>query len=186
MTYCSLLSEYFTSSFFPFLFIGSAAKAFETLKKKYSRKHVNFQKWSQSGAGTGDIETAKKELEEFSFLSWLDSFIRLWKAKANIPEPSLEINESLNVGDELKNNGYANDESEDAGFNAMTDDTKSFAMLEESAPSKKCKKEQAMVKQKLVSLKKVNQAEIMGAKLDVMRDMSKVLDERLMSINNEK
>ena len=68
----------------------------------------------------------------------------------------------------------------------MTDDTESFTTLEESAPSKKCKKEQATIKQKSASLKKVNQAEIMGAELDVVRDMSKVLNKSLTSMNDEK
>ena len=98
----------------------------------------------------------------------------------------MELNESLNAGDELENNGYGSDESEDAGFDAMAEFTEPFTMVEESAPSKKCKKEQTAVKQKSVSLKKVNQAEIMGAELDVIRDMSKVLNKRLVSMNNEK
>ena len=79
ITHCSLLSEYVPSDCFPFLFIGSAAKAFETLKKNYSRKSINFQKSLRSGTGTRDIETTKKELEVFSFLRWLDSFI--WPRK---------------------------------------------------------------------------------------------------------
>ena len=133
------------------------------VEKKYNRKRIHFQKLSQSGAGTRDRETAKKELEECSFLRWLDSFIRHRKTKTNIPELSIEINESSNAGDELENNGYGSDESEDAGFDAMNKDTKSFRTVVESAPSKKCKKEQAAIKQKSVSLKKVNQVEIMQA-----------------------
>ena len=46
------------------------------------------------------------------------------------------------------------------GLMLMNEDTESFTTVEESAPSKK--KEQAAIKQKSVSLKKVNQAEIMG------------------------
>ena len=46
--------------------------------------------------------------------------------------------------DELENNG--SDESEDTGFDAMNEDTEPFTLVEESAPSKKCKKEQAAVK----------------------------------------
>ena len=83
IAHCSLLSEYFPPDFFPFLFIESVAKAFETLKKKYSRKRINSQKLSRSEVGTQEIEAAKKELEKISFLRWLDSFIRprnyLWK-----------------------------------------------------------------------------------------------------------
>ena len=123
--------------FFPFLFIGSAAKAVEALKKKYSRKKTNFQKSPRSGAGTRDIETAKKELEEFSFLRWLDSFIRPRKTKTDIPEMSMEIKESSNAGNELENNGYGSDESQGVGFDAMTEDTDSFTTIEESAPPKK-------------------------------------------------
>ena len=48
------------------------------------------------------------------------------------------------------------------GLMLMNEDTESFTTVEESVPSKKCKKEQAAVKQKSVSLKKVNQAEIKG------------------------
>ena len=141
--------------------------------------------FQRSGARTRDTETAKKELEEFSFLPWLESFVRPWKTKANIPELSMEINESLNAGDEQENNSYGSDESEDAGFDAMTEDTESFTTVKESVPSKKCKKEHAAVKQKSVSLKKGNQAEIVGSEFDIMRDMSKVLNKRLASMNNE-
>ena len=56
----------------------------------------------------------------------------------------------------------------------MTDDAELFTTLEESPSSKIYKKEQATIKEKSVSLKKV-----MVAELDVMRDTSKVL-------NNEK
>ena len=98
----------------------------------------------------------------------------------------MEINESLNAGDELENNGYGSDESESAGFDDMNEDTESLTTVEESAPSKKCKNEQPAIKQKSVSLKKVNQAEIMGAKLDIMRYLSKVWNKRLASMNNEK
>ena len=47
-------------------------------------------------------------------------------------------------------------------------------------------KGQVAAKQKSVSLKRVNQPEIMGADVGVMRDMSKVLNKRLTSMNDEK
>ena len=100
------------------------------MKKRYGRKSL------RSRAGTQDIETAKKELEEFSFLRWLDSFTRPWKIKRNISEPSMEANEKSNVEDELENNVYGSDESEDAGFDATTDDNESVTTFEESTPSK--------------------------------------------------
>ena len=125
-------------------------------------------------------------LEELSFLCWLDSFIRPPRTRTNIPEPSMEINENLNAEDELENSGYGSDECEDAGFDAMTNETKLFRMLEESDPSKKCEKEQASVKQKSVLLKRVNEAEIMGVELSIMRDISKVLNKRLTSMNDGK
>ena len=37
----------------------------------------------------------------------------------------MEINESSNAENELENNGYGSDESEDAGCDAITDDTPS-------------------------------------------------------------
>ena len=76
-------------------------------------------------------------MEELSFLCWPDSFIRPRKTRTYIPEPSVGISESSNAEDELENNGYGNDGSENAGFDAMTDDTESFTTLKESAPSKK-------------------------------------------------
>ena len=48
----------------------------------------------------------------------------------------MEINESSNAEDELENNGYGSDKSEDTGFDAMTDDTESFTTLEELTLSK--------------------------------------------------
>ena len=98
----------------------------------------------------------------------------------------MDINESSNAGDELENNGYGSQESEDAGCDAITDVTESFATLEKSPPSKKCKKEQAAVKQKSVSLKKSKSGRNHGAELDVMGDMSKVLSKRLKSMKDEK
>ena len=48
----------------------------------------------------------------------------------------MEINESSNAGDELEKNGYGSDESEDARFDALNEDTESCITVEESAPSK--------------------------------------------------
>ena len=167
-------------------FIGSAAKAFETLKKKYSRKRVNLRKSSRSGVGTPDLEKAKKELEEYSFLRWLDSFVRPRKTKSNIPGASLEINKNLNVRHKVENDGYDSEESEGVGLNALNDDTESFTTLEESVTSENCEKEVVMVKQKLPSFTQVNQADIMGSELDVMGNMLKVWKQRLTSISDEK
>ena len=43
----------------------------------------------------------------------------------------METSESSNAGDELENNGYGKGRSDNAGFDAMTDDTESFTSLEE-------------------------------------------------------
>ena len=45
---------------------------------------------------------------------------------------------------------------------------------------------QTAVKQKSVSSKEINQAEILGADIDVMRDTSKVLNKSLTSMNDVK
>ena len=58
----------------------------------------------------------------------------------------MEINETSNAGEELENNGYGSYASEDARCDAVTNNTESFATLEKSLSSKKCKKEQAAVK----------------------------------------
>ena len=70
-----------------------------------------------------------------STLTWF--FHLASENQKNIPELSLEINESSNAVDELENNGYGSDESEDAGFDAMNEDTESFTRVEELASSKK-------------------------------------------------
>ena len=51
---------------------------------------------------------------------------------------------------------------------------------------KKCKKEQAAVKQKSMSLKNSKSGRNHGVKLDVLRDMSKVLSKMLTSMKDEK
>ena len=48
----------------------------------------------------------------------------------------MEANEKSNVEDELENNVYGSDESEDAEFDATTDDNESVTTFEESTPSK--------------------------------------------------
>ena len=71
------------------------------------------------------------------------------------------------------------------GLMLMNEDTESFTTIEESAPSKKCKKEQAAVKQVGVT-EKSKSGRNHGAELDVMIDMSKVLNKRLASMYDEK
>ena len=72
---------------FIYLFTESTylQKQFETLKKRYSRKKENAEKQNTSGKGTADIFKARRELEENSFLAWLDLFTHFQQTKANLP-----------------------------------------------------------------------------------------------------
>lgn len=58
---------------------GTSKRQFEILKKRYSRKRVTLKAALRSDVGAKDIASAQKDLEEYSWLSWLDQHIRLYR-----------------------------------------------------------------------------------------------------------
>ena len=96
-----------------FLISETAEKAFDNLKKKYSRKRLNYQTAMRSGAGTNDVKEAQKELLEYAFLSWLDQYIRPRKSKSNIDQASSHSSHSSQTAS--RNN--SDDEFDEPGDN---------------------------------------------------------------------
>ena len=62
------------------------------MKKKYSKKRLNYKVSSRSGSVLRDEENDKAELAKYIFIGWLDEFIRPRKTKSNIE--FIETNES--------------------------------------------------------------------------------------------
>jgi len=80
-----------------YTFLERAAQHFENLRKKYSRKKLNYQKASRSGVGEKETRSAKKDLDEYSFLFWLDDYSRRRKTKDNIQSDEPNIGDSGTV-----------------------------------------------------------------------------------------
>ena len=95
-------------------------KQFDILKKRYSRKRLNWKKSSASGAGSSDVSSATQEFEKYAFLAWLNPFIQLRKTKSNFADDDSEQN-SNTPNDELPDAfdddlGEMYDESNDDEF----------------------------------------------------------------------
>ena len=54
------------------------------MKKKYSKKRLNYKVSSRSGSGFRDVENDRAELAKYTFMGWLGEFIRPRKTKSNI------------------------------------------------------------------------------------------------------
>ena len=54
------------------------------MKKKHSKKRLNYKISSRSGSGFRDVENDRAELAKYTFMGWLDEFIRPRKTKSNI------------------------------------------------------------------------------------------------------
>ena len=69
--------------------LADASHKWDLLLSRYSRKRVKLRTASVSGAGSDDVEKAKRALEEYKFLSWLDDFIRPKSSKSNVSSTSI-------------------------------------------------------------------------------------------------
>ena len=116
-----------------FSFLGKAAKLFDVLKKRYSRKRQNFKKCSRSGVGSGDVNPAQKELEKYAFLSWLDQYIRPKKSRSNLGNDNNTDQNSLNSDDEPPNTELGND---DFASNVNSDDDTTSSIFNQMDPTK--------------------------------------------------
>ena len=63
---------------------GEGQKLFENIKKKYSKKRIQLKKAKQSGAGRDDIDMFHTHLDEYSFLAWLDPYMKMRDTTTNI------------------------------------------------------------------------------------------------------
>ena len=79
------------------LILGEGPKRFDNLKKLYSKKKINLKKTYRIGTSAEEVADAKKKLEAYAFLAWLEPHIRLRSTKNNtllLPEESFDIKES--------------------------------------------------------------------------------------------
>ena len=52
---------------------------------------MSYKNSSRSGAGLNKVKAAKKGLEDYAFLAWLEPFIRPRRGKTNVPEDTEEF-----------------------------------------------------------------------------------------------
>ena len=54
------------------------------MEKKYSKKRLNYKVSSRSGSGLRDMENDEAELTKYTFMGWLDDFIRPKKTNESL------------------------------------------------------------------------------------------------------
>ena len=106
---CYVVFSYIQQLFLFNFFLAERAKSsFENLKKRYFKKRCASKKSQKSGTSRSEVEKAEAELRQFSFLTWLDPFIRLRETRSNIDTTN-------QVGDNCfeQENDNGNDNSDD-------------------------------------------------------------------------
>ena len=91
-----------------------AKLAFTSLRSKYNRRKKNFKDCHCSETSSDRVEKAEKDLKEYSFLFWLDSFIYERKGRSNLPQDEIS---------ECKMNGNAEPLEEDVQIEDFLDET---------------------------------------------------------------
>ena len=54
------------------------------MKKKYSKKRLNYEVSSRSGSELRDMKNDEAELTKYTFMGWLDEFIRPKKTNESL------------------------------------------------------------------------------------------------------
>ena len=54
------------------------------MEKKYSKKRLNYKVSPRSGSGLRDMENDEAELTKYTFMGWLDDFIRPKKTNESL------------------------------------------------------------------------------------------------------
>jgi len=63
---------------------GESKQAWSLLLNRYSKRKCQLRKVNVSGADTQKVQKARKNLEEYGFLSWIDCFLRSRSSTSNV------------------------------------------------------------------------------------------------------
>ena len=74
-----------------------AKNCFENIKKRYLKRRNELKKWDKSGTSSAVVDKARRDLDVYSFLFWIDYFLKPRKTKCNIPN---DIPSSILEGNE--------------------------------------------------------------------------------------
>ena len=107
---------------------GEGQKLFENIKKKYSKKRIQLKKAKQSGAGRDDIDMFHKHLDEYSFLAWLDPYMKMRDTTTNI------IPQKIPYDDEEEGYEEEYDSDGDRSKHGQSEDAPEEEAPEEEAP----------------------------------------------------
>ena len=81
--------------------MGESGNCFTNLKKKYSKKKNDLKRVKRSGAGFADIQKFEKQLENYCFLGWLNSFLKIRNdTRGNLKNDDDNIDSSSDEEDE--------------------------------------------------------------------------------------
>ena len=78
------------SSFF--VIIGETAQNFfDRVKKTYLKHRLELKKVKKSSISSTVVDKARKELNAYSFLFWLDAYLKPRRTRCNIPDNISEV-----------------------------------------------------------------------------------------------
>ena len=136
-----------------------AKQTFASLKRRYLIKRNLFKKSNKSGGSSAAVEKAKKDLDPYLFLSWIDQYLKPRSTKSNISHTNYESSESM------EQNEGVHDE----------DDKGSYPYMEESAYVNERKRQLPQSRKNSASNNKLSRIEEKQLKLmeEMEKDMKK-------------
>ena len=70
-----------------FCYLGETARNFfDRVKRRYSKRRLELKKVGKSGISSTVVDKARRELIAYSFLFWLEAYLKPRRTRCNIPD----------------------------------------------------------------------------------------------------
>ena len=87
----------------------TAQNFFDRVKRRYLKRRLELKKVGKSGTSSAVVDKARRKLNAYSFLFWLDAYIKPRRTRCNIP-------------DNISGVPIGYDDEESCGENVQTDE----------------------------------------------------------------
>ena len=143
--------------------LGTAAKKFDNLRKRFTRKKKKLIEVSPSGSGTSDVTGAKKEEADYAFIEWLSPYQTARKSSTNLIDDT----------DVQENVAYDAEYAEDIDNLETLDGNETDASMDDKVVTKP--PETATIKPR----RRENQNDLRNREIDLMKGMETIIKRRL-------
>ena len=84
---CTNQTFFFLFCFVVFFVLGETAQNFfDRVKRTYFKHRLELKKVGKSGTSSSVADKARRELNAYSFLFWLDAYLKPRRTRCNIPD----------------------------------------------------------------------------------------------------